>query len=314
MLSAAAIQHVRLGALVAPSLTARSSWRPFKALLLWMPVTDQTKPRPDANAYADSAAALLAEHAPGTYRIRPLLEALIVFVALMLATFITVGFIYQRALVAQKQEIRQGLLRTANVLSTLVDADLHRRFDSAEQESAPEFIAQEQMLIRARKADPQIAFLYTAVLKGDAVLFVLDATPQPAEGEDDTRVALLEPYPDPPAEIVTALREQTTTASDEPYTDEWGTFVSAYVPLLDEAGQFYAVLGLDLDVSDYLDRLEPIERATQRALVTAFFIAFLTAAAVWFLRRFILELHRRRNALYADLRRLGRASGDGADT
>lgn len=263
----------------------------------------------DARRNAADTRASLDLHAPGEYRIRPVAEGVMVFVALILATFITVVFIYERALEAQKQEIRQGLLRTARILSTLVDANTHQRFVRPELESSAEFIAAEQALIRARRADPQIAFLYTAVLDGDTVRFVLDATPAPAPGEDDTRVALLEAYADPPPEIVTALKERTTTASEAPYTDEWGTFVSAYVPLEDANGQFYGVLGLDLEVSEYLARLEPIKRATQRALVTAFFIALLTAMAVWFLRRFILILHRRRNALYEDLRSIIDGSG-----
>lgn len=246
-------------------------------------------------------ASLLAKHAPGRYRIRPLLEAVIVFVAVMAATFITVSFIHLRALDAQKQEIRQGLLRTANVLSTLVDVEQHRGFNAPELETTPDFIAAEQQLIRAKQADPQIAFLYTAVLDGETVRFVLDATLPPAEGEEDTRVALLAAYDSPPAEMVDALRTGETRASAEPYTDEWGTFVSAYVPLRDANGMAIGVLGLDLEVSDYLARLEPIGRATRRALVTAFFIAFLMGSAVWFLRRFILVLHHRRNALFEDL-------------
>lgn len=246
-------------------------------------------------------ASLLAKHAPGRYRIRPLLEAVVVFVAVMAATFITVSFIHLRALDAQKQEIRQGLLRTANVLSTLVDVEKHRGFNAPDLESTAGFIAAEQQLIRAKQADPQIAFLYTAVLDGDTVRFVLDATLPPLADEEDTRVALLSAYDNPPAEMVEALRTGETRASAEPYTDEWGTFVSAYVPLRDANGTAIGVLGLDLEVSDYLARLEPIGRATRRALVTAFFIAFLMGSTVWFLRRFILVLHHRRNALFEDL-------------
>lgn len=261
-------------------------------------------PNQDLNSRVVRSEALLDAHAPGHYRIRPASEGAVVFIGLILATFTTVFFIYERALEAQKQEIRQGLLRTARILSTLVDAQVHRSFVDAKQETSDAFIHAENTLIRARDADPQIAFLYTAILDGETVRFVLDATPAPPAGEEDARVALLEAYPDPPAEIVQALREQTTTASSEPYTDEWGTFVSAYVPLQDAKGDFYGVLGLDLEVSEYLARLEPIQRATQRALVTAFFIALLTAMGVWFLRRFILILHRRRNALYEQLRTL----------
>jgi hypothetical protein len=245
---------------------------------------------------------LLAEHAPERYRVRPLLEAALVMVAVLLATFSTIYFIYAHALEAQKGEIRQGLLRTANIIATQIDPALHRTFTSPEHESSPEYIAAEDALLKILRSDPTIAFIYTAIKQEGVIRFVLDPTPVPEAGEEDSRVALLEEYPDPSEEIVTALLEHVTIVSSEPYVDQWGSFVSAYVPLFDEAGEFVAVIGVDIDATEYFSRLAPIRRATVRALVTAFFLAFLTASAVWFLRNFIAVLNERRFALYRDFR------------
>ena len=65
-----------------------------------------------------------------------------------------------------------------------------------------------------------------------------------------------------------------------------------------ERGRFYGVLGLDIQSPEYFQRLEPIKRATVRAMVTGFFVAFLTASMIWFLRNFILVVNERRFKLY----------------
>jgi hypothetical protein len=96
------------------------------------------------------------------------------------------------------------------------------------------------------------------------------------------------------AAFLRAFETQKPTTSDEPYSDEFGRFISGYVPLLDAKGQFYGVLGMDIDIKDYEGRLAPIRRATTRAFVAGFFVAFLMAAAVWFLRNFISVLNAKR--------------------
>ncbi len=244
---------------------------------------------------------LLQEYAPVEYRIRPGMEALLVILCVLLATFSTIYFIYERALEAQKGEIRQGLMRTARVISTLIDPEVHKSFQDPEEEFSQPYIDAEDILLRVRRSDPKIAFVYTAIKRDGKVLFVLDPTPPPEEGEEDTRVALFEEYLQPPDELMRVLRDQEIVASEEPYTDEWGSFVSAFVPLFDAQGEMFGVLGVDIDATDYFERLAPIRRATVRALVTAFFVAFLMGSAVWFLRNFIRVLNQRRMVIYAEL-------------
>ena len=60
---------------------------------------------------------------------------------------------------------------------------------------------------------------------------------------------LLKPYDDAPDEIMQAWTSGMFTITKEPYTDEWGTFVSGFLPIMDDSGRVAGVLGLDLDVS-----------------------------------------------------------------
>jgi len=245
---------------------------------------------------------LLEAHAPTRHTARPVVEAACVFLGLLAVTFTTIYFIYVQALAAQQGEIRQGLLRIGSIVASQVDPELHKTFIHPDLEHSPAYIEAEARLMRIRFSDPTIAYIWTAIRRDGQVYFVLDPTPPPAPGQPDNRVALLEVYPDPPREMLEAFDVQASVTSSAPYTDQWGTFLSAYVPLRDSDGAFVALVGVDIDVSEYLRRLVPIKRATTRALVTAFFIAFLAASVVWFLRRFILELTARRMALYEEFK------------
>lgn len=249
---------------------------------------------------ASDTATLAPEH----IRARPLLEALAVFLLVLLSVYFTVIAIYQSALDAQKQEIRQSLLRTANLVMSQIDPQLHLSFNSPELESSPDYIAQEDRLMRIRFSDPSIAYIYSVVRIDDKVRFVLDPTPPPAEGEEDTRVNLLQHYDDAPEDLIRAFETDQVVTSQEPYSDQWGSFVSAFVPLHDNTGKQIAIVCVDIDATEYFARLAPIKRATARAMVTAFFVAFLAASGTWFLRNFLLVLARRKNALYENLQKL----------
>lgn len=266
---------------------------------------------------------LLEAVRPAQYRIKPLLEAALVGVAILLATLTTSYFIYLRALNAQEGEIRQGLLRTAHVAASIIDPDLHQSYTSPDEESSERYQQALAPLVAMKASDPQIAYLYTAIQKPDGKIhFIYDVTPSPdqpcerdagdqpiLDGEctPDDSVGLLEHYAtqDSNAAILKAFATRRDATSDEPYTDEYCTCISGYVPLLDRQGQFYGVLGMDIDISDYNARLKPIKRATNRALVTGYFIAFITASVVWFLRNFIGILNRRREVMYEQMRRAG---------
>ena len=266
---------------------------------------------PISNSSVDD---LMAELRPARYRIRPFVEAIAVAIVIIIATISTTYFIYARALYAQEAEIRQGLLRTAHVAASIIDPKVHQSIHAASDESSERYQNALAPLVRMQQSDPQIAYLYTAIKQGENYYFIFDTTPTPTDPKmEDTSVAVMQMYTDAHenAAFLRAFATQKPTTSDESYTDEYGKFISGYVPLKDDNGLVYGVLGMDIDVKDYEARLLPIRRATTRAYVAGFFVAFLMASAIWFLRNFIFVLNRKRLRMF-DLLNVNAASR-GAD-
>ncbi len=243
----------------------------------------------------------MIELRPARYKIRPFAEAIAVAIVIIIATVSTTYFIYARALYAQEAEIRQGLLRTAHVAASIIDPKVHQSIHLASDESTERYQNSLAPLVRMQQSDSQIAYLYTAIKKGENYYFIFDTTPTPTDPNvEDTSVAVMQMYTDAHenAAFLRAFATQKPTTSDESYTDEYGKFISGYVPLMDDNGVVYGILGMDIDVRDYEARLLPIRRATTRAYVAGFFVAFLMASAIWFLRNFIFVLNRKRLHLF----------------
>jgi len=242
------------------------------------------------------------------YRIHPLAEAIVIGAVVFLAIFSTTYFIYRHALEAQKGEIREGLVRTGKVLAAYIDGDGHRTFQSRDQETTEAYAQALRPLEQVLRADRSIRYVYTAVLKDGKVRFVLDAAPSgDADGDGvDDKAHIMEEYPEADEDMLRALRERVTVTSAEPYVDRWGSFVSGYVPFFDSRGGFVGILGIDIDSSNYFARLAPIKRATVRAMVTGFFIAFLVSAAVWFTRNFSRVINRSRLTIHREYQHLAK--------
>lgn len=239
-----------------------------------------------------------------SYRIFPLAEAVIATLVISLAVGISSYFIYARSDAALKDEIKDGLLRTAAVTAvTAIDSEQHKTFMSPEQESTGAYKDAVARLQRVLNANKEIHFVYTGIMRNNQVYFILDPTPAgDADGDGiDDKAHIMEPYEEAPEEMVAALKEQRMVVSPEPYTDRWGTFVSAYAPFYDKEGKFTGVLGIDLEISRYKELLKPIWQATVRAMATGLFLSFLTGAGVWFTRRFAAEINSSRQRIMRDL-------------
>lgn len=232
------------------------------------------------------------------YRIYPLSEAILIGSFVFFAIFLTTFFIYHYALDAQKGEIKEGLLRTAKVVSAFVEPDVHQTL-SAGEEGSKAYLEQIKPLEEALKADESIEYLYTAIINKNKVYFILDATPSGDADNDgvEDKAGIMEEYPEASKEIIQALTKEEVVISEKPYTDRWGSFLSAYVPLLNNNGDMVAVLGIDIEASQYFSRLEPIKRATTRTMVIGFFISFLVGSIVWFTRNFGLKINNKRKEL-----------------
>ncbi len=264
-----------------------------------------------------------AGHRVAPHRPRPVLEALLVAGGLFVAVFTVSLFIFERGNAAQRGEVQEGLMRSASIAALLIDGDAHRSFLSREQEGSEAYATAIAPLASILADNEDLRYIYTLVSVDGLPHFVLDPTP-PGVDEDEDGVEdkshVMERYDAPSPVLVTALENCAAgsgarcaaAAEEELYTDAWGTFISAYAPFYDSAGEFVGLVGLDLSAENYLGRLAPLERATDRAMVTGFFASFLIGTWIWFTRKYFLVVSRSRMSILTDLRRAaGRMRGRG---
>jgi methyl-accepting chemotaxis protein len=98
-------------------------------------------------------------------------------------------------------------------------------------------------------------FIYYIARFGDEFQFVFDTDDITLFGIEDPDSYLLKPWDDAPDEVMEAWTKKVFVITKEPYTDQWGTFISGFYPILNDSGHAVGILGLDLDVS-YVQGLE----------------------------------------------------------
>lgn len=129
-------------------------------------------------------------------------------------------------------------------------------------------------LAALRGSTPAIRFIYLIELEGEVVRFLVDSEDPGSPEESLPGDVLANPSWD--------LREVFLSGRplvEGPLTDEWGTWVSALIPV-DSGGGAPVVMGLDLDATRFSAAIEN-ERAKGAILGM---IMFLAALAVWKLR------------------------------
>ena len=115
-------------------------------------------------------------------------------------------------------------------------------------------IEQQKLWLRL---NPSIMDVYTLRLneKGEVVLIVDSETDynrdNKIEGDKEMRTRIGEPVPILEPVLAAAFKGQGGFI-DTPYSDRWGTWVSAYVPMLDDFGQVEGVLGIDYPATDLI--------------------------------------------------------------
>ena len=245
------------------------------------------------------------------YRFSPLLEGLFVGIVILVVTQATIYFVYAHAMNAQKEEIREGLLRVAKTIGVFIDGDLHKTITTREQMNSQDYLDAIEPMRLASESDDSIAYVYTAIMRESKVYFILDPTPSNLENDDgiDEKSYVMQEYKEASASMVRALKEQISVVEDSITIDRWGAFLSGYVPIYDQAGGFVAILGVDITANEYLSRLAPIKRATIRAKVSAILLAFLIGSLVWFMRNFASVINAKRLLLLEHHKNTSKSSG-----
>ena len=117
-----------------------------------------------------------------------------------------------------------------------------------------------------------LSYIYVVVRDSTGFRFIFD-TEYLTDGNFDNFYNYYEDYP---REILLAYETRTFQIVKEPYTDEWGTFLSAYLPIV-RNNVVVSVLGLDYDIAFVKKLYKRAWVALGISLVLAVFLAFLLA-------------------------------------
>jgi PAS domain S-box-containing protein len=191
--------------------------------------------------------------------IRPHVEAVFVGFVVFVTAMAGIAYLATESLSIQRLTVRESLLRLAESASGLVDGDLHEKLKDPSQAGGADYLRALEPLVQFHRGVPEIAYLYTLIEKDGQFHFVLDtATAADRLGFDRKMEAsaLMDPYksssPEEDRAEMEALRNGTSYVSKEPFRDEFGTFLTALAPVKTSDGRAVAVLGVDLNLSDYV--------------------------------------------------------------
>lgn len=240
---------------------------------------------------------------------RPVLIALLAAGVLLIATVVSVARVRQTARHTIDQEVRANLARLAITVGATIDAQAHARLTEPWQEHTPLYQTLNNPLRRVLDQTDGVRFAYTLREQGPDLVFVLDGTPIGDTDNDgvEDHSFLMEVYEDPDPAARIALQTGTVTLTAKPYTDAWGTFLSAFAPVRGPDGTADAVVGLDVDMDEYSRRLALVDRAALWGLLPGAIISALAGVGVWWAARRLLAHAREIERHRANAERANRA-------
>ena len=239
------------------------------------------------------------------YNISPAIEGIALGIFALLLTFITAYFIYTNSMDVLQQEIKDGLLRTVSGIAACLDGDKLATFTDPKDAERQDYQEMVSLIQRARIGTKHISYLYINTIIDDKVYFIIDPVSIDEDGNPlYTDEASLEPsipmspYTEADEFLIKAFKKKVAVVADEPYTDRWGTFYSAYAPIYDSKKRVIGTLGADLRIDELTNRCKPMVDATKRAFIVSVSLAMLLGTFVWFTRRFTFMLNESRQTIY----------------
>lgn len=169
----------------------------------------------------------------------PLLTTVFIVSGVLISALI-IAILYNNFKNELRQELKNRLISITNIAALQQDGDALLKV-AARNDEYYNLINERNLAIR--DSDPDLVFVYTMRKNEQGIYFVVDAN---RPGDED-----ISDYGQPYEEPGPTLEENFDTMSRtiiEPdfYTDEYGTFLSAYAPIYTSTGEKAGVLGIDI--------------------------------------------------------------------
>lgn len=208
-------------------------------------------------------------------------------VLILLVSMSTFFFTVQEAKMAITDQMKEELSLTANIMSSQIDGDLLNQINTEEDTENEAFMQVYQKLDELRGDNTDIiTYLYIMRLDDEGnARFIVDVD-YLEDGTIDVYANQL--YEDAPVEDI-QKGLNGPHVSPEPYTDEWGTFMTGYAPIYGSAGNVVGVLGVDFDIATVKQKQDFLSSLVYYILIGSILAA--TSVILYFSSTIIRELN-----------------------
>ena len=216
----------------------------------------------------------------------PKRDATVAAVSVLLATFLCNVVVTLVARHGLKDEIQDEMRAMAATAAVLTDGDLHQTLTRPEQKGSADYLKVQEPYRKILAGNPDLRYVYTAIMRDDKVYLVIDTQPEANASDKEitrkTTANVMEEYPDASPYFRRALKEHIPLVEDAPYTDEWGTFISAYQPIYDSKHNPIGIVGADIDATEFNARMRAVWMAFGLGVVLSLALA---GGIFWVIRR-----------------------------
>lgn len=233
--------------------------------------------------------------------VHPVRDGVCAGLIVLISSVISLLVVDHLARKSQMEIMRRDLLGFASAAAGLVAGDLHQQLEHPSQTGGELYQEVINPLVQMHRRVPQIAYIYSFVVRDGRLFFVLDTATQKDRLGFERQMepsAVMDTYesadPEDDARLAAALEAGELYASHEPVTDEFGTFLSGFAPIYNSEGRAVGGVGVDLDVTRVVRRMEQCRLATMAGLVVAFLVSIAVGVMVWSIRNRGLRAERDR--------------------
>ncbi|MBR4097212.1 MAG: hypothetical protein IKK42_07930 [Oscillospiraceae bacterium] len=214
---------------------------------------------------------------------------------LLLAGNAVLGFMaYSRSEQALFGQIQSNAKNVAQCAAMSVTGEVLQTIDVGEEGSAEYQQIINELAVFRDNAD--IEYIYTLQQTGDeSFIFVVDSDPEePGAIGDECEMTQA---------MADAFTEKVTTVDDEPFTDEWGSHVSAYSPIF-VGDAVVGAIGVDISANWIDEQMENLRNLVILTCIVTY------AVSLTVLLLLMMKFKRGMNKLNNKVRELANGSGD----
>lgn len=228
--------------------------------------------------------------------VRPVRDGVFAGLIVLFSSAISLLVVDHLAQKSQMEIMRRDLLGFASAAAGLVAGDLHQQLEHPEQTGGELYQQVINPLVEMHRRVPQLAYVYSFVVRDGRLFFILDTATQADRlgfEREMTPSAVMDVYesadPEDDARLIEALEAGDLYASPNLVSDPFGTFLSGFAPIYNSQGKAVGGVGVDLDVTRVVRRMEQCRLATTGGLVVAFFVSLAVGVLVWSIRARVLR-------------------------